>query len=104
MGLAIFDEEGFLLDAKTWTEDLAQKIAASHGLKLTCDHWKVVRAVQEFYNDTGVSPSLRPLVKLVRDRVDPALGSSLALMSLFSERTTRRVAQISGLPKPSDCL
>ena len=52
---------------------------------------------------------MRPLVKLVRERVGPELGSSIALMRLFPPDkmrggSARLVALIAGLPVPENCL
>ena len=46
---------------------------------------------------------MRPLIKLI-EKEDQTLASSIVLAQLFTAQVTRIVAQISGLPKPSDCL
>ena len=56
---------------------------------------------------TGAAPSMRPLVKLVREQAGPDLGSSIALMRLFLPDTmrggsARLIAQIAGLPVPEN--
>ena len=98
------DEEGFLTDFQTWDADLAKKTASEHGITLTDEHWLVIHAVRGFYESTGVSPSMRPLVNVVKVEVGPHLGNSLKLIELFTNKTTRRIAQIGGLPKPADCI
>ena len=50
---------------------------------MSADHWRVIHAVRSFYLDTGVSPSMRALVRLVRERIGAEIGSSLALLCLF---------------------
>ena len=103
MVMSRVDNEGFLLDATTWTCNHARRSAEKHNLSLTSDHWKVINAVRNFYEETGVSPSMRPLVSLIR-KTNPHLGNSLILAQLFTGQTSRVIAQVSGIPKPSDCL
>ncbi len=78
-------------------------MAAGYGVELSADHWKIVEAARGFYKKTGISPTMRPLVTLAR-QLDPQLGNSITLAKLFTSQTTKVVAQISGIPKPSDCL
>ena len=98
------DDEGFLSDFASWTADYAHAAASQEHLTLTDDHLEVVAAAREFYRRTGKSPSMRPLVNAVRRTCGPDLGSSLKISALFPDQTSKLVALISGLPKPSDCL
>ena len=103
------DEYGHLAAAADWSEAAARALAAASHVELGKDHWRVIAVVRAFHRDTGVAPSMRPLVKLVREQLDPALGSSIALMRLFPASTirggtARLVAQIAGLPVPENCL
>lgn len=103
------DGYGHLADAAAWTEEIASAFAEAAGIELSTDHWRVLAVVRAFHDDTGVAPSMRPLVKLVRERLGPELGSSIALMRLFPPDTmrggsARLVAQIAGLPVPENCL
>ena len=101
--MSLVDTEGFLVDSNTWTREFATDTATQQGIALTDDHWTVLLTVREFYLKTGVSPSMRPLVNLVRS-VNPSLASSIVLARMFTGKTSRVVAQLSGIPKPSDCL
>ncbi|MYD43390.1 MAG: TusE/DsrC/DsvC family sulfur relay protein [Gammaproteobacteria bacterium] len=99
-----FTEDGFLRCPQSWSSDLAQEVATTLEIELTDEHWQVIRGVRSFYMRTGKSLSMRPLIRVVRNEVDANLGSSLQLARLFGHRTSRNVAMISGLPKPSDCI
>lgn len=100
----MFTEDGFLRDPQTWTPDLAVSTAIELEISLSYEHWQVIHGVRQFYERTGRSLSMRPLVRVVKNEIDVNLGSSIALARLFGNKTTRHVAMISGLPKPSDCL
>ena len=98
-----FDAEGFLRTPDQWNIEIASNIAQHNNIELTDEHWTVINAARSFYTRTGISPSMRPLIKIVASE-DSKLASSLVLAQLFSPQVTRLVAQIGGLPKPSDCL
>jgi tRNA 2-thiouridine synthesizing protein E len=56
---SLFDEDGLLLDPKSWTEAMAQEIAYSCGVGLlTEEHWQVIRALREHYSHYGVAPAM----------------------------------------------
>ena len=101
--MSAIDTEGFLIDSSAWTREFAIETAMQLGISLTDDHWSVLLTVRDFYLRTGVSPSMRPLVNLVRN-ANPSLASSIVLAQMFTGKTSRVVAQLSGIPKPSDCL
>lgn len=103
------DGHGHLTDAEAWSEEVATALAGDAGIDLAADHWHVLRAVRDFHRETGVPPSMRPLVRLVRERVGAELGTSIALMRLFPPDrmrggSARLVALIAGLPVPENCL
>ena len=100
----MFTDDGFLRDPQVWTPEIAADVAKELEITLTEDHWLVIHGVRQFYARTGRSLSMRPLVRVVRNEVATKLGSSIALAQLFGNKTTRHVAMISGLPKPSDCI
>jgi len=98
------DEDGHLAEPDSWSEPTAEFLARKENVVLGADHWRVLKAVRRFYLETGVSPSMRPLVKLLRERGVADLASSMALLRLFPGSTARRVAKIAGLPRPDKCL
>lgn len=99
-----FDGDGHLADADDWSPKIAEALAADCGIDLGADHWRVIEALREFHAETGVSPSMRPLVRLMRERVGDDLASSIALLRLFPESPATLAAKIAGLPRPDKCL
>lgn len=98
-----FDDEGFLRVPSRWDREIATDIAKENDIELSDAHWTVINAARSFYTKTGISPSMRPLIKIVESE-DATIANSITLAQLFSPQVTRLVAQIGGLPKPSDCL
>jgi tRNA 2-thiouridine synthesizing protein E len=98
------DKEGFLLDLTCWSVEVARELAQREGLTLTGDHWAVIDLLRTFYDTTGVSPSMRPLVKLIRERLGAPKGNSIYLLSLFPGSPAKLAAKIAGLPRPTNCI
>ena len=100
----LLDDEGFLLDPTTWKPQVSVELARRLDLELDDEHWRVIKGVRNFYERTGVSPTMRHLIRLVRNDIDPELASSIEMSRLFGNRVSRHVAMLSGIPKPSDCI
>ena len=87
-----------------WHRAYALKIAREQLIELGEEHWDVLHIVRDFYRETGISPNMRPLVKLLGTRGSPQLASSLELMRLFGGNPATTIAELAGLPKPVNCL
>ncbi len=98
------DKEGFLLDLADWNDAVAVELARAAGVELTQMHWQIISMLRNFHRETGLSPSMRPLVKLVRERIGAQCGSSIHLHRLFPGNPAKVVAKIAGLPRPTNCL
>ena len=98
------DTEGYLKDLADWTPVVAEQLALACEITLTEAHWEVIRVLRAFYQDTDVSPAMRPFVKLVREGLGQEKGNSIYLMQLFGESPAKTAALVAGLPKPSNCL
>lgn len=98
------DAEGYLTDLSCWSREVAEAFAREAGIVLDADCWRVIHLVRDFYEETGVAPAMRPLVKLARERLGQEFGSSIALMQLFPGNPAKVVARIGGLPRPTNCL
>jgi tRNA 2-thiouridine synthesizing protein E len=64
----------------------------------------VINALRVFYEDTGVSPAMRILVKIVKQKVSLGKGNSIYLLTLFPGSPALLAAKIAGLPRPTNCL
>ena len=98
------DEDGHLADACDWSPEVAAAMAAQCAIELGADHWRIIEALREFHAETGVAPSMRPLVRLVRERIGDDLASSIALLRLFPGSPAVLAAKVAGLPRPDKCL
>ena len=93
-----FDEEGFLADPNTWSQDIAEALAEEIGIApLTPDHWKVIEFSREDFASTGEAPTLRRITK-------EAGVPTKQLYKLFPKGPAKKVALVSGLGKPTGCI
>ena len=97
------DKEGFLRDFRDWQPELAPGLAANEDIDLTEAHWEIIYLVRDYYERFHVSPTSRVLVKIVGDKLGKDKGKSIYLMKLFTSKSAKLVAKISGLPKPNNC-
>ena len=98
------DQEGYLENLADWTPEVAEQLATSIGLKLGAEHWELIDLIRRFHARTDVVPAMRPLVKLIKEELGNAKGSSLHLNLLFPDGAAKKLAKVAGLPKPTNCL
>ena len=92
------DAEGFLVDPRTWTEELAAELARESGIpELTPRHWQVVNYMRTTYLETGQAPSIRSLGKQSGVPIKE-------LYELFPKGPAKLAARIGGIPKPRGCI
>ena len=98
------DENGFLIQAEEWSDDIARAFAAQEGISLTDAHWEVLSLLREYFAAFGDSPANRSLVNYTKQQFGKDKGNSLYLMGLFPGSPARVGSRIAGLPKPKNCL
>jgi len=91
------NEEGFLTVPAEWDEDLAKVLAANIGLDLTPRHLEVIRFLRSDFAQTGETATLRRVT---------AVGGvpTKELFDLFPKKPAKKMAYVSGLPKPVGCV
>ncbi|MDX1489972.1 MAG: TusE/DsrC/DsvC family sulfur relay protein [Pseudohongiellaceae bacterium] len=98
------DKDGYLRHLDDWSVEVAEQLAKAEGIELSQAHWEVLTALQEFYAAHGLSPAMRPLVKLVSQQLGADKGRSLYLMKLFPGNPALIASKIAGLPRPTNCF
>jgi TusE/DsrC/DsvC family sulfur relay protein len=91
------DDEGFLTDYAEWSEDLATSMARLIGIELTDEHWRAIRFAREDFREKGEAPTLRRLN--VAGEVP-----TKSMFALFPQKPAKKLAYVSGLPKPHGCV
>ncbi len=90
----LLDEDGFLVDPRSWTEDTARAIASSYGIfALEPAHWSVIHFIRDYYQTFGAVPLMRRVCRsqnMTRDAVKNLFGGCIAAWC------------IAGLPNPGE--
>ena len=91
------NEEGFLTEPAQWDESLAPELAKLISLELTHAHWVLIRFLRDDYAAQGQTATLR--------RVSAGTGVPVKeLFALFPGKPAKKLAYVSGLPKPKGCV
>jgi len=98
------DAQGYLLDSKLWSNELAAEIAQIEKIIMTDEHWQVIYFVRDFYEQFNTSPAIRALVKAMQNKYGKDLISSRYLYRLFPDGPAKQATKIAGLPKPARCI
>jgi dissimilatory sulfite reductase related protein len=98
------DAEGYLKDLAVWTPEIARTMADNEGVALSNEHWEVIHFLREYYQEYGVAPSVRVMVKTIGERFGPGKAKSAYLYRLFPEGPARQACKYAGLPKPTGCV
>lgn len=98
------DKDGYLKHLSDWSPEVAEWLAEGVHITMEKDHWDVIHALRIFYADTGISPAMRILVKIVKQKVSLEKGNSIHLLTLFPGSPAKIAAKIAGLPRPNNCL
>ena len=106
MGLEVelnTDEHGHLVNRSDWNRAVAEQLAASDDIELTAAHWQLIETVQAIYDETGDTPPMRLLIKMLRQYIDPEIDSRY-LYRLYPDGPVRLASKHAGLPKPKHCM
>ncbi|CAL4326522.1 TusE/DsrC/DsvC family sulfur relay protein [Buchnera aphidicola] len=98
------DKEGYLKKTKDWNIILAKEIAMKENINLNSDHWKVIIFVRKFYLQFNITPSMRLLIKSIKEELGESKSNSIYLFKLFPKGPAQQASKIAGIPKPVKCL
>lgn len=91
------NDEGFLTNPDQWDESLGAELAKLVGVDLSDSHWKIIRFLRSDYAAQGETATLR--------RVSTQAGVPVKeLFALFPGKPAKKMAYVSGLPKPKGCV
>ena len=91
------DAGGFLTEYDEWSEELGTALAAQIGIELSDEHWKAIHFLRADYPEQGETATVR--------RINTVGGiSTKELFKLFPKQPAKKLAYISGLPKPRGCV
>jgi len=97
------DQHGHLQHREDWNRAVAKVLASTDGITLSDAHWDLIAAVQSIYEETGDTPPMRLLIKVLRQQLDPTIDSRY-LYRLYPDGPVRLASKHAGLPKPKHCM
>jgi tRNA 2-thiouridine synthesizing protein E len=95
------DPAGHLIGLEEWNERIAMERAAEEGLRLTDDHWAVLRFLREHYRRHGPGAHARRITQALEERF-ARHGGREHLQRLFPQGPVRQASRIAGLPAPAN--
>ena len=97
------DKDGYVKNLEDWSPAVAEALALREEISLTEKHWEVINLLRTFYDEHGLSPMMRVLVKQMQKAHGSSKGNSLYLLQLFPEYPALVASKIAGLPRPTNC-
>ncbi len=95
------NKKGYLIHFEAWNKDFANNMAESNGLKLTECHWHVIDFLREYFQEFGIAPDAREVIKKLGKKINPNTPCSRKhLEGLFANGGCKLACKIAGLP---DC-
>ena len=95
---------GYLMDPAAWSKSMAEALAQKEGIRLTPEHWELIRYLRQFYFSYGISPMVKLLMRHLAQEVGGEKSSREHLYRLFPGGPSRQGSRIAGLPEPQGCI
>ena len=90
--------DGRLEHTSDWTPELAEILAEKEGLVLTDQHWNVINAMREYYQEFNISPILKLLRRELSKKHGPELATVDVLNKLFPNGVQQQGSRLAGIP------
>ncbi|WAK01390.1 TusE/DsrC/DsvC family sulfur relay protein [Methylobacter sp. YRD-M1] len=97
-------DQGFLVNAGDWDEEVAGRLAELDNIQLDERHWEIIRFIRDYYQQFRHLPNARVFTKAVAKALGEEKGNSRYLHKLFPEGPLKYACKLAGLPKPPTCL
>jgi len=96
-------EAGWLEDLGEWSEEAAVLIARNEKVEMTPEHWDIVNAAREYYQENGTVAEPRIFSKIMKEKFGPDRSSSKYIYDLFPYGLIKSANKVAGLPRPKGC-
>ena len=105
------DEEGFLVNLKDWTREIAIEMGKADEIdleneetELYSERWEVLNLLRDYFEEYQITPAVRVLTKAVGKKLGKDKGNSKYLYTLFPYGPGKQGCKFAGLPKPTGCI
>ena len=94
-----YTENGYLVNATDWNEEIGAEIAKGEGIEMTQKHWDVVEYLRnEHFNNNGNEPNERTILKDMGKKWGEKV-SSKDMYLMFPLMPSKQGRKIAGLPQ-----
>jgi tRNA 2-thiouridine synthesizing protein E len=98
------NEQGFLVNAEDWNEEIANRLAESNNIELSTECWEIILFIRSYYHKYKHLPNMRVFTKAIAKELGENKGNSRYLHRLFPDGPLKYACKLAGLPKPPNCL
>ena len=98
------NEQGFLIRAADWNEQVAQVLADINDISLTAAHWEIINFIRQYYLQYKHLPNARVFAKAIAKTLGEEKANSRYLLRLFPDGPLKYACKLAGLPTPPTCL
>jgi tRNA 2-thiouridine synthesizing protein E len=92
-------DNGYLVDANDWDEDVGLALAADEGVDMTDQHWDIIKYLRdEHFNNNGNEPNERTIMKDM-GKLWGSKPTSKDMYGLFPQMPSKQGRKIAGLPQ-----
>ena len=93
------NEQGYLADLDTWSEDVSRALAAAEDIELTDRHWDLIKYLRsEYFDNRETQPNTRTICKAMSDIWGEKVAQS-DVYALFPLDPSKQGGKVAGLPE-----
>jgi TusE/DsrC/DsvC family sulfur relay protein len=94
----LIDEEGYLIDPATWSEEIAREFALQENIQLVKDHWDAIYFMRQYYSERQIAPDVRHVMKHLAEHFGHQ--SRNKIFELFPYGYVKQACKIAGMKRP----
>ncbi|MBL0144189.1 MAG: TusE/DsrC/DsvC family sulfur relay protein [Betaproteobacteria bacterium] len=96
--MPLLDAEGYLIEPREWTEEVAVALALKERIELGPDHWDAIRFMRSYWEEHQLTPDARFVIWHLVERLGP--GARNKLFELFPYGYPGQACRIAGMRRP----
>jgi len=97
MSLPERDGDGYLVDANSWTLEVARAMAEADEVEIDDEQWEQINKAREYYEEYSVVPPIRKFSKYID-------ANQKELFKKWMTGPMKPITKYGGLPKPTGCV
>ena len=98
---SVRDIEGYIVDPRDWSRELAKRLATEEGLELTEDYWPILGFMREYWLEHRIAPDARHVIAhLVIAQGYDKKEAKKYLFDLFPYGYVKQACKIAGMQRP----